>query len=761
MERRAGAAAAAGEPLAERPARRGRRRSGTRTAPCARASARLGAALIAGDRSRADPSATRARWPPAESARRSRRSTRCTGRAARLGRRADETRPAAAGQPAHRLGAEPGRRAECTVIADGMAASRLRRGDVDLRPGRRRPHRRQRRRRQQDRHLRRGARGPGARRPVLRRSPRAPRSIRRRPTARRSRSRSAPRKKSRALARPPRRRPRGVAVWNPAFDVTPAELVTAIITDRGVVPPGDVTSGCELGPRAPSRLMPSILALDQGTTGSTALRRPPGRHACSARGYREFTQHFPQPGWVEHDPEEILRVSLEAMREALAGRGRAAGGHRHHQPARDGRAVGPAHARAGRRRPSSGRTGAPASAAASCGRPASRRAPRAHRPGRRSLFLRHQARVAAPRPRACAAAPERGELAAGTVESWLVARLTGGRVHVDRSHQRLAHAALRSRRARLGPRAARAFRRTAGAAAGHRRPPSGVVADTDAGAPGLRASRSPGSPATSRPRCSARAAAERTGQEHLRHRRVPAGVSRASACRCRRPGVLATAACGPRGEPAYALEGSVFIAGAAVQWLRDGLGLIQTAAETEALARSVPDTGGVHFVPGVRRPGHAALGGRGARDHHRAHPRHAPARTWCARRWRRWPSAAPSCSQAMAGAGGLDVPVLRVDGGAAANDWLMQFQADVLGMPVERPDMVETTALGAAGLAGLALGVWRSSAGVPRRPALPAVRAGARPPDERRRWWHGWSPGRGRRARLGAGRRAARLRSGS
>jgi glycerol kinase len=171
-------------------------------------------------------------------------------------------------------------------------------------------------------------------------------------------------------------------------------------------------------------------------------------------------------------------------------------------------------------------------------------------------------------------------------------------------------------------------------------------------------------------------------------------------------GVLATAACGPRGEPAYALEGSVFIAGAAVQWLRDGLGIIASAPESEALARSVPDTGGVSFVPafvGLGTP-HWEAEARGTivgltRGSSRAHLVRAALEAIA--------FSSAELLHAMIGAGGLDVAALRVDGGGAANDWMMQFQADVLGVPVERPDMVETTALGAAALAGLALGVWK------------------------------------------------------
>jgi glycerol kinase len=144
-----------------------------------------------------------------------------------------------------------------------------------------------------------------------------------------------------------------------------------------------------------------------------------------------------------------------------------------------------------------------------------------------------------------------------------------------------------------------------------------------------------------------------------------------------------------------------------VQWLRDGLGLIARAEETDALARSVADTGGVHFVPafvGLGTP-HWEPEARGTitgltRGTSRAQLVRAALEAIA--------FSSAELLGAMAGAEGLSVPALRVDGGAAANNWMMQFQADVLGVPVERPDMVETTALGAAGLAGLATGVWRS-----------------------------------------------------
>jgi len=155
----------------------------------------------------------------------------------------------------------------------------------------------------------------------------------------------------------------------------------------------------------------------------------------------------------------------------------------------------------------------------------------------------------------------------------------------------------------------------------------------------------------------------------------------------------------------YALEAAIFIAGAAIQWLRDGLGVIRDARETEALARSIDSTDGVYFVPALTGLGapHWESEARGTivgltRGSTRAHLARAALE-----------SMAYGTAEVLAEmhhASGADFSRLRVDGGATMNDWLMQFQADMLGVPVERPDIVETTALGAAGLAGIAAGVW-------------------------------------------------------
>jgi glycerol kinase len=478
--------------------------------------------------------------------------------------------------------------------------------------------------------------------------------------------------------------------------------------------------------------MPSILALDQGTTGSTALLIHQDGSVLG-RGYREFTQHYPQPGWVEHDPEEILRVSLEAMREALAGsRERPAGigitNQRETVVVWDRRTlapVGPAIVWQDRR--------------------TSERCRELREAGVESVLRERTGLVADPyfsatkvewllRDGDLRRRAERGELAAGTVESWLVARLTGGRAHVT-DHTNASRTLLYNLAARdwdpelLGifgvPRvmlpeivpSAGPVAETDAAHLGTSLPIAGLAGDQQAALFGQGC-------------CTERLAKNTYGTGAFLLVYTGGHLPTPS------QGVLATAACGPRGEPAYALEGSVFIAGAAVQWLRDGLGLIGAAVESEALARSVPDTGGVHFVPafvGLGTP-HWEAEARGTitgitRGTSRAHLVRAALEAMA--------FSSADLLGAMEGAGGLDVAALRVDGGASANDWLMQFQADVLGVPVERPDMVETTALGAAGLAGIALGVWRGTgdflAGRRFQRFLPATTPGERA--TRRRGW--------------------------
>ncbi len=449
--------------------------------------------------------------------------------------------------------------------------------------------------------------------------------------------------------------------------------------------------------------MPSILALDQGTTGSTALLIHQDGTVLG-RGYREFTQHFPRPGWVEHDAEEIFQVTLEAAREAIAAAGETPVG------------IGITNQRETVVLWDRANTRPVAPAIVWQDRRTTVRCQELRREGRLDLVRERTGLVLDPyfsatkiewllrSDRRLRRRAEQGELAFGTIDSWLVARLTDGVVHVT-DHTNASRTMLYALDSQawdpelLGvfgipvealPRIVRS-----GEVVGETRPEylgvplpvAGMAGDQQAALYGQG--------------CVTAGTAKNTygtGAFLLAH----TGTERPHSDH----GLLATMACGPSGEPAFALEGSIFIAGAAIQWLRDGLGILGSAADSEAMARSVPDTGGVHFVPafvGLGTP-HWEPEARGTitgltRGTTRAHLVRAALESMA--------FSTADLLDTMVQDAGLDVPALRVDGGASANDWLMQFQADVLGHPVERPDMVETTALGAAGLAGVTLGLWR------------------------------------------------------
>jgi glycerol kinase len=207
--------------------------------------------------------------------------------------------------------------------------------------------------------------------------------------------------------------------------------------------------------------------------------------------------------------------------------------------------------------------------------------------------------------------------------------------------------------------------------------------------------------------------------------------------------LLTTLACGPHGEPVYALEGAVFIGGATIQWVRDGLQLIKTAKESEALARKVPDTGGVYLVPafvGLGAPywdQHA----RGAivgltRGTKREHLVRAAVESLAYQ--------SRDLVDAMLKDSHLKLRELRVDGGACKNDLLMQFQSDILKCRIDRPRMVETTALGAAFLAGLGVGFWKSSSEIQRIRRVDKVFSPKMKEPVRRHLWEGWKTAVGR-----------------
>ena len=201
--------------------------------------------------------------------------------------------------------------------------------------------------------------------------------------------------------------------------------------------------------------------------------------------------------------------------------------------------------------------------------------------------------------------------------------------------------------------------------------------------------------------------------------------------------LLTTLACNAETAPCYALEGSVFIAGAVVQWLRDELGIINSASETEAIATSVPDNNGVYFVPafvGLGAP-HWDQSARGmitglTRGSNRAHIVRAALESIAFRNY--------DILDAMIRDAKQPVTKIQVDGGAAANNFLMQFQADILQLPIERPVHVETTALGAAFLAGRATGFWKSAAEIAAIRRIDRTFEPALPLSERNRLVDGW-----------------------
>jgi glycerol kinase len=447
--------------------------------------------------------------------------------------------------------------------------------------------------------------------------------------------------------------------------------------------------------------MKTILAIDQGTTGTTCLVLDRGGRILG-RAYVEFTQYFPEPGWVEHDAEEIWEVTLRAAREALA------------QAGAPPDAIGITNQREttvlwDRL------TGVPLHRAIVWqDRRTAERCMALRREGLEELVRRRTGLVLDPyfsgtklewlleRIPGARERAEAGELAAGTIDSWLIWKLTGGRVHatdptnasrtllydierLDWDDELLdlfgiPRALLPEVRPSAGD-----FGAADPAHFGTAAPIAGVAGDQQAAlfgqggwAPGL-AKNTYG-----------------TGAFLLLH----TGGERTAS----RHGLLTTVACGPRGEPAYALEGSIFVAGAAVQWLRDGLGIIADAAETEALARGLDSNDGVYFVPAF-----VGLGApqwdpevRGTivgltRGVGRAHLARAALEAMA--------YATYDVLDAMEADAGVRTRTLAADGGAAANDWLMQFQAELLGVPLRRSALVETTALGAALLAGIATGI--------------------------------------------------------
>jgi len=450
-----------------------------------------------------------------------------------------------------------------------------------------------------------------------------------------------------------------------------------------------------------------ILALDQGTTSSRAILFDHEANIV-ALAQQEFAQHFPQPGWVEHDPREIWSTQAATLHEVLRSLGAtprdiAAIGITNQRETTvlwdrlSGEPVAPAIVWQDRR------TADTCAALRAAGHEpeVSRRTGLLLDPyfsGTKLAWLLEQ--VPGARARA-----ERGELCFGTIDSWLAFKLSGGQHHVT-------DVTNASRTLLLGlngqwdewmlqllriPPAVLPRLLPSSFEVGIRVPLEGVEVPLTALAGDQQA-------ALFGQACLQPGMAKNTygtGCFMLMHTGDSPLVSRHR--------LLTTLACStasPRQQ--YALEGSVFVGGAVIQWLRDGLGLVKSSAEIEALANSVDDHGGVYVVPafaGLGSP-HWDPFARGTilgitRGTSRGHIARAATEA----------IAFQSAELLLAMRQDAAAPLreLRVDGGAARNNSLMQFQADLLGVPVIRPAVTETTALGAAYLAGLAVGYWSSA----------------------------------------------------
>jgi glycerol kinase len=450
-----------------------------------------------------------------------------------------------------------------------------------------------------------------------------------------------------------------------------------------------------------------ILALDQGTTSSRAILfdRDGGIKGVAQR---EFRQLFPQPGWVEHDPMEIWTSQAGVAAEVLAGAG---------VRARDVAAIGITNQREttvvwDRR------TGQPITnaivwqdrrTADACGR--------LKADGTEPLFRERTGlvldayfsgtklawildHVDGARARA-----EAGELAFGTVDTWLLWKLTDGRLHITDASNASRTLLFNIHTLEWDEELLRALRVPRGVLPDVRNS-SEVYGEVTAGL-GLESVALGGvagdqQAALFGQMCTSPGLTKNTygtGCFMLQNTGARAPLSRHK--------LVTTVAWTRNGAAEYALEGSVFIGGAVVQWLRDGLGIIRSSGDVEALALSVPDNGDVYLVPafaGLGAP-HWDPYARGTivgltRGATAAHIARAALESIAFQ--------SADLLDAMQADTGIRLAELRVDGGAARNDLMMQFQSDLIGAPVVRPQVTETTALGAAYLAGLAVGFWKS-----------------------------------------------------
>lgn len=482
-----------------------------------------------------------------------------------------------------------------------------------------------------------------------------------------------------------------------------------------------------------------ILALDQGTTSSRAILFDRyGRQVASAQ--EEFPQIYPKPGWVEHNPDDLWNSQYRVAKEVLI----KAGVH-----ASEIAAIGVTNQREttliwDRQ------TGQPiynaivwqcrrtvetCEALKAAGHTDAIRARSglvidAYFSGTKVAWILDH--VPGARSRA-----DRGELAFGTVDSWIIWKLSGGALHMtdvsNASRTMLYNIAENAWDDQL-----LAWLNVPAAVLPTVMPSSAVYGTTD---PSLFGAAIPISGAAGDQQSAT------FGQACL----TPGMVKNTYGTGCfmlmnigetpkSSPGGLLTTVgwrLGVGGAATYALEGSVFIAGAAIQWLRDELRMIQHAAESETLAASIADTGGVYVVPafvGLAAPywdGYARGSISGlTRGSGRAQIVRATLEAIAYQ--------TRDVVDVMKRDAGLQLPALRVDGGAVRNNWLMQFQADILGVPVQRPTVTETTALGAAYLAGLAVGYWESTEQIAAQWSLEHTFEPSMSVDQRETLYAGW-----------------------
>ncbi len=454
--------------------------------------------------------------------------------------------------------------------------------------------------------------------------------------------------------------------------------------------------------------MPYILSLDQGTTSSRALLFD-DQGAVRSLAQREFTQIFPQPGWVEHDPEEIAASQIAVALEALTKGG---------VQARDVAAIGITNQRettlvwdreTGKpicnaivwqdRRTAAYCEQLQAQGHESLIQPRTGLLIDAYFSGSKISWILEN--VANARQLAAA-----GRLAFGTVDTWLIWKLTGGQLHITDASNASRTMLFNLHTGTWDGELLDLFQVPASMLPAVR--PSSEIYGEVSSAPGLNGISIAGiagdqQAALFGQRCITPGLTKNTYGTGCFMLQSTGTRPLASTNR-----LLTTVAWRIGDTTYYALEGSIFVGGAVVQWLRDGLGIIRKSAEVEALACSVPDNGGVYFVPafvGLGAP-HWDPHARGAivgltRGSSAGHIARAALESIVYQ--------VADLMDAVQTDTGTPLVELRVDGGASANDALMQFQADVLGVPVVRPSMTETTALGAAYLAGLGSGLWKQT----------------------------------------------------